>query len=163
MIKRRTFLNRIPWARLVTGGCALAVLILGVTVMAGWHAGHAGIVRIREDLVPMNYLTAAMFAACGTGLAAIAFRIFPRTVPIICGAGTLALSGALVIESLSGLSLGLESLLRSLPSSPLFVSGRPFVPTSWGFIVGGLGLALGNAGLLPKLRRLLTWVTGTLL
>ncbi|MDB6132885.1 MAG: multi-sensor hybrid histidine kinase [Verrucomicrobiales bacterium] len=163
MIKRRTFLNRIPWARLVTGGCALAVLILGITVMAGWHAGHAGIVRLREDLVPMGYLTAAMFTACGTGLAATAFRIFPRTVPVICGAGTLALAGALVIEFLSGWSLGLESLLRSLPSFPLFASSRPFMPASWGFILCGLSLLLlGNAGLFPRLRRPLIWVAGTL-
>jgi PAS domain S-box-containing protein len=59
-------LDRLPkLAPAVTGAVAV---VLGLTVVTGWHVGSAVLVRIRPDLVPMPYAAAIAFAVAGVGL-----------------------------------------------------------------------------------------------
>jgi two-component system sensor histidine kinase/response regulator len=128
------------WDRTVLG-VSLAVMIMGVVVLAGWHAHVRAAVQIFDGLIAMQYNTALCFIALGAAACGLSPR---RRWWLAGGGGFAALMGAAVIfEYASGRSLGIDTLFfypweGTLSAEP----GRMAITTALSFLICGGALVV---------------------
>jgi diguanylate cyclase (GGDEF)-like protein/PAS domain S-box-containing protein len=121
------------------GGIALA--LLGLLVITGWHTGAVAMIQVHPAFVPMQYNTALGFLLSGLGLIAIqtarprAGGLFGLLVALI-GLGTLA-------EYLGGYDLHIDELfMEHYVTVKTSHPGRMAPNTALCFSLGGLALVL---------------------
>jgi two-component system, sensor histidine kinase and response regulator len=129
-------LTRASWDQTVQG-TAIAVSLLALIVLVGWHTHVRVAVQIFHGLVPMQYNTALCFLAIGAGGVGLRRRSRPL---LLGGGGFAALMGAIVVlEYATGISFGIDTLFfypweRSLTA----FDGRMALTTALSFfLVGG--------------------------
>jgi PAS domain S-box-containing protein len=147
--------------RLLVACSALLSCLLGVTVLAGWHAGNYSVVALRPDFPSMQYLTACGFAVCGIGLLLHAFG-WLRGLTVVCGGFVAFGALAVLAQYLTGANLGFQFLLAQLPRMPGQALHLPSPPTAVAFALCGTGIALLGMRLRASLLRLAIWGLGTL-
>ncbi len=86
-------------------------MLLGLSVIIGWHTGNSTLITIRPSFVPMVYNTAFSFALCGLALLLGVVK-FNRAA-LTCGAVVLFISALTVVEYLMGVNLGLDQFLMN--------------------------------------------------
>ncbi len=91
----------------VTTGCALAVMALGLAVMAGWLLGIEPLTRVVPQFATMKFNTALGFLLAGGAL------LFRETPAVRLGfAGAVGLLGALTLgQDLAGTDFGIDQLV----------------------------------------------------
>ncbi len=120
----------------------LAVVGVGLGVIAGWHLHIQMLVQVAPGVIPMQYNTALCFIALAAS-GWLAMRRGYRIAPAI-GGGLVALMGGLVVyEYASGKSIGIDTLffypwLRTLSADP----GRMALTTAISFVCSGSALVL---------------------
>jgi two-component system, sensor histidine kinase and response regulator len=122
-------------------GTCLAVMLMALIVLVGWHANIRAAVQIFRGLVPMQYNTALCFLALG----AAGIGLFKgRRLLLLAGGVFVALMGAAVIvEYIFGISLGIDTFFfypweRSLSADP----GRMALTTAISFFLIGCALVV---------------------
>ncbi len=121
--------------------CGLAVLLLGILVLFGWHVGNRTLVQILPNFVPMQYNTALGFVFCGASLALL---FFGRQRPAsIAGYFAALIGGLTLLEYVGTIDLGIDELFMTHDvtvgtSHP----GRMAPNTAICFTLIGLGTAL---------------------
>ncbi|MEX8517980.1 MAG: PAS domain S-box protein [Leptothrix sp. (in: b-proteobacteria)] len=96
-------------------GCALAVLGLGLVVLAGWALQIEALKSGLPGLIPMHPNTALGFMLAGIALA----QRQRHGVRLSCAAAMLALGGLVLVQQLSGVNFGLDQHLFGTPSGPI--------------------------------------------
>jgi PAS domain S-box-containing protein len=122
----------------VASGCALAVMALGLVVMAGWLLGIESIKRVLPGLASMKFNTALGFLLAGGAL-------FFRGKTTLRGglAAAVGLLGALTLgEYLSGIDFGIDQILFRVEGEAGQAAGRMSQATALCFLLGGAALAL---------------------
>jgi signal transduction histidine kinase len=121
----------------------LAVVLIGLCVIAGWHLRVPALIRILPGTIPMQYNTALCLILLGAGGWSLVSGRGPKAVPFACGA-IVALMGALVaFEYAADVTLGIDTALfypweRTLSAHP----GRMALTSSISFVSAGCALAL---------------------
>ncbi|MGB0720682.1 MAG: hypothetical protein ACPGRX_09415, partial [Bdellovibrionales bacterium] len=118
----------------------LISFLIGITVIAGWHAGNEAVTQIIPDqFAPMQYNTALGFAACGIGLWLLSkgHRVFSY----ILAGFVVCLSGLTLAEYIFSTDLGIDNLIvaqdaQTKTSHP----GRPSPATALCFLLSALSL-----------------------
>lgn len=129
------------WSQRILGASAIALIVVGVLVLFGWHARIPVLVQVRPGYIAMAYYTALCLLACGVGLGLLRLRR-PR------GAGALAIFpliiGALfVFEYATGIDLGIDQALMAWEGpSPQRLPGRMAPATAICFLFAGTALLL---------------------
>lgn len=86
-----------------------AVMLLGLSVMVGWHLHLTALIRVNPQFVPMKYNTALGLFTAGAGL--LAWQRRRQHLCLVLGYG-LCLLGALSLwEIQGGVDLGIDELL----------------------------------------------------
>lgn len=122
---------------------AVAVALIGVVVIAGWHSHVRALVQVIPGAIPMQYNTALCFIALGAGAAALLLGRARRAMAAVGGLFA-ALMGALVVfQYATGISLGIDTLFfypwdQTLSADP----GRMALTTAISFTVTGATLSL---------------------
>lgn len=96
-------LSRLPLS------CAWLSLILGITVIWGWHSQNPLLIQVFPTFVPMQYNTAIGFVVCGLGVMTLS-REMP-TYAQICGTFLMLLGCASLSQYVFGVNLGIDELL----------------------------------------------------
>ena len=104
-------------------GCALAVLLVGLLVLAGWALKIEALTSVLPGLTSMKPNTALCFV-----LAAVALAQRQRhSLRLGCAAVMIVLGGLSLAQDVSGADFGVDQLLfRDLPARH-----RPFRPGAW--------------------------------
>ncbi|SDU07043.1 PAS domain S-box-containing protein [Verrucomicrobium sp. GAS474] len=151
---------RIPAWRIffwVAGGIGLLLLLLGITVMVGWHFGIKELVQIRPDYPQMQYLTALVFLLSGMGLLALLGEW--RRVASVIGAFVCWIGLAVLSEALLGTLFPINRWIDFLPALPNGYHGRPAPVTAFCWIVmGGLFMITGSSRVPKAVRSPLVWL-----
>jgi len=118
------------------GGFAL---LLGSSVMAGWHLHIRTLVQIHPNLVPMFYNTALCFAALG---AAALLRVRGRVVAsAIIASGVAVLATATLAQYVTGVDLGIDqALMRQYIEINTSHLGRMAPNTAIAHLLAAIGL-----------------------
>ncbi len=120
----------------IARGVAVAVLLLGLAVIAGWHLHLRGVVQVFRGTVPMQYNTAlALVALASAGLGLAPRR---RLLLLVGGAATVLLSAPVLVEYASGRTLGIDTFFffpwdQTLSADP----GRMALTTAISFLLSG--------------------------
>jgi PAS domain S-box-containing protein len=116
---------------------ALAVILLGVTVLVGWHTGSTRLVQLHPAFAPMKYNSALCFVCSGGALLAIRRRA--RGVAVLLG-GVVALTGLLTLaQYVFNADFGIDELLfRSYISTQTTYPGRMSPVAALGFSMVGV-------------------------
>src|SRR5687768_8608293 len=94
------------WVAAVPFVVGIAVIILGLAVLLGWHVGSPGLVQLHPTFAPMKYNTALCFLCSGAALLAIGRKA--RRVGMCLG-GIVALVGLLTLaEYVFDADLGID-------------------------------------------------------
>lgn len=146
----------------------MAVLILGVMVILGWHINSPALVQVFPSLVPMQYNTALGFILCGIAQVAHARK---QSVAVFLSASAVALIGILTLSQyVLNTNLGIDELLmehaitvetshpgRMAPNTALCfaLTGTCFLVAAmwkrtqpWIFLLGGGVASLGLVALM---------------
>jgi PAS domain S-box-containing protein len=130
-------------------GCGLALMALGLAVMAGWWLGIDPLKRVMAGLASMKFNTALGFLLAGGAL-------YFRGKPALRGglAAAVGLLGALtLVQYFSGLDFGIDQLFIRAEVEAAGAAGRMSGVTALCFFLSGVALAL-----LGKPRRTLAGV-----
>lgn len=124
----------------VAQGCALAVMLAGVAVLAAWALGIEGLKSVLPGLATMKANTALCFTLSG---AALALRGQPRLRLALAGA-VLALAGLTLVQEFTGSDLGIDqALFRDAPGAAETVApGRMSPATAVSFVLSAAALLL---------------------
>ncbi|MEZ0299121.1 MAG: response regulator [Candidatus Methylacidiphilales bacterium] len=131
---------------------AVLVVILGLSVIAGWHFQIPALVQFRPGYASMQYLAALCFVFCGVALLLEQKKRF-RIAGMLCAALAAMLSLVLCAEYIAGIDVGLGSVLKILPTLPGQNVARPSPPTSVCFLVCGLLLMIAGSSLKAAVKR----------
>jgi signal transduction histidine kinase len=135
--------------------------VLGLIVMAGWHARRMDLVRVLPSLAPMQYDAAACFLSCGAGLAALAFG--RRRSAAALGAATALLASWSMLRAFLGVEFGLERLLTDAATRDAIPQSLRMEPLSaLAFLLAG-GVLLGRANSSRRMIAAATLLTGAVL
>jgi PAS domain S-box-containing protein len=132
--------TRATWDKTVLG-VSLAIILMGLLVLVGWHAHIRAVVQLLSGLVPMQYNTALCFVALGAAGIGLSTR---RPAVVFAGGSFAALMGATVsLEYATGISFGIDTLLfypweRGLSGDP----GRMALTTAISFVLSGGAVAM---------------------
>ncbi|HYE05422.1 MAG TPA: histidine kinase dimerization/phospho-acceptor domain-containing protein, partial [Planctomycetota bacterium] len=120
------------------GGGGFA-LLLGASVVAGWHLHIRALVQIHQDLVPMLYNTALCFAALG---AATLLRLSGRAVAASVVALVVAvLAAATLAQYVLGVDLGIDqALMRQYIETRTKHLGRMAPNTATAHLLAAIGV-----------------------
>ena len=131
--------DRVPSHGLrLADGCALALMALGLTVMAGWWLGIDPLKRVMPGLASMKFNTALGFLLAGGAL-------YFRGKPALRGglAAAVGLLGALtLVEYFSGLDFGIDQFFIRAEVEAAGAPGRMSGVTALCFFLSGVALAL---------------------
>jgi hypothetical protein len=85
----------------------LSTLLLGMTVLFGWHSGLTSLVQIHGSWAPMKYNTALLFVFSGF---ALAVKPIPSSKPWLLASGVFvsAMSAAVILEYLIQINFGID-------------------------------------------------------
>jgi PAS domain S-box-containing protein len=132
-----------PLSESVSLAVLVAVMGVGVGVIAGWHFHIRALVQVLPGVISMQYNTALCFFALGASAWALVARRGQPLVTVL-GGGLVALMGVLVIfQYATGTALGVDTLFfypwdRTLSADP----GRMALTSAMSFTAAGLALAL---------------------
>jgi signal transduction histidine kinase/DNA-binding response OmpR family regulator len=115
-------LDASPWPRRLAVGSAVFAVALGVTVLTGWFAHEPALIQLLPQLPPMTRNAAACFVLCGLALLLTALQM-ARWPIVVCVAIAGGLSLLTIVESASGLDMGLNEVLG--PSYIAVYQSRP--------------------------------------
>ena len=107
LMDRNKYLNAVLfWSVLVSG---IVLILLGLTVIIGWHTKNSSLLQIMPAFVAMVYNTALGFVLSGTGL--LALLNGNRKLVVLC-AGIITAGGLLTLfEYLFAVNLGIDQFL----------------------------------------------------
>ena len=128
---------------------AVALVILGATVMLGWLLRDAAMVQFRPGFVGMVFNTALGFALIGIALFLPLLRVrWTHAVQTAIGWGLIAMAAAILIEYVADINLFIDaSSLHFWLDDGNPQPGRMAPNTSVGFLLCGLVLVL-----VPRVR-----------
>jgi PAS domain S-box-containing protein len=150
--KRRT--DRALWDAIVIVAL-VAIILLGVSVMIGWHIRWRILVQPISGTIPIQYNTALAFLVLGASTLVFVTNRFHRLFPVIGSAFLVLLSGLTLMQYLTGRSFGIDTWLFTPWDLTVTVHpGRPALPTAIGFLASGIGLM--TLGLRPRAILLFT-------
>jgi PAS domain S-box-containing protein len=146
------------WTAALPTVVGVLVMILGLTVIVGWHAGVPQLVQLHPTFAPMKYNTALCFLCSGAALLAI--RMEARRLALFTGV-IVALVGLLTLaEYTFDVDLGIDQLLfRTYIFTQTSHPGR-MSPVA-ALVFSMVGLASVSAGIRPGGWQY-RWVTGLL-
>ena len=132
--------TRVSWdgTVLVT---SVAVMLMGLGVIVGWHAHIPAFIRLFPGTIPMQYNTALCFLALGAAGVGLSTR---RRLWLLSGGSIAALMGAAVIlEYATGMSFGIDTFFfypweRTLSADP----GRMALTTAISFLLTAVALVI---------------------
>jgi hypothetical protein len=131
--------GKIAWN--ASGNIGIILILLGLTVIFGWHAGSTTLVSVHGSFVAMQYNAALGFVLCGIGLLARGFDW--REAGYTAGALLLALSGSILVEHQFDIDLGISRFFFSEPSLALAALVSPMSEISaFCFLLAGTVLLL---------------------
>lgn len=127
----------------VAQGCALAVMLVGLAVLAAWALGIEGLKSVLPGLATMKANTALCFTLSG---AALTLRGRPM-LRWACAGAVLALGGLTLVQEFTGSDLGIDQLLfRDASAAAQTVApGRMSPATAVSFLLIGAALLLLDA------------------
>ncbi|HRZ86321.1 MAG TPA: hypothetical protein P5287_00750 [bacterium] len=148
--------------RLVARDLALAVILAGIIVAAGWVFGIPALTSIHPQLVTMKFSTAVSFVLSGVILLCVVsfasrfsdWILFADATAVILLA---LIMGSLLLSSFAGVVTGIESLgiVEDAKAIHTTVPGRPSLLTMTAFLlVAAEGIAVLLAPRAVSLRRL---------
>ena len=98
--------------RVVGLACGVVTVLLGLLVIAGWHAGSRTLVQVLPAFVPMQYNTALGFLLCGSALLLL---VFGRERGATLAGSVVALVGGLtLVQYVLAVELGIDELFMEL-------------------------------------------------
>lgn len=121
----------------------IAVALVGIMVIAGWHLHIRFLVQVIPGVISMQYNTALCFLMLGAS-AGIHLAQRERIIPPAIGGAFVALMGILVVfEYMTGISLGIDTLFfypweRTLSADP----GRMALTAAISFTCVGVAIVL---------------------
>jgi PAS domain S-box-containing protein len=132
--------------------CALAVLLIGLVVLAGWTLKIEALTSVLPGLTSMKSNTALGLVLAGIALA----QRRRRAVQLACAAAIIALAGLSLAQDLTGANFGTDEILfRDLPGAAQTVHpGRMSPITAIGLLLLGGALALLGSGRVALRRTL---------
>jgi signal transduction histidine kinase/sensor domain CHASE-containing protein/ActR/RegA family two-component response regulator len=117
----------------------IAILALGLTILAGWHIHNVILVQLDPTFAPMHYNAALSFVLCGTGLLALAWR--RSRIAAVGSAGAGIIGFLTLLEYLLGVNLGIDQLLiKSSITVQSSHPGRMAPNTALCFTLAGMAL-----------------------
>lgn len=146
------------WQKPCVACIAALLMLLGLTVMVGWHTHSTLLIQIDPNYVPMQYNTAAGFLLSGAGL--LAMVLGSTNTAMVSGAAVGALGMLTLIEYIAGVDFGIDQRLM-IPYTTFKTSypGRMAPNSALCFMLAGVALLL--AALMHN-RRKASVATGTL-
>lgn len=136
--RTRTVIN--PQMFLISVAGILTVL-LGLSVIIGWHTHTELLIQVFPNYVPMQYNTALGFIICGLGLLTCLYGHSRLTR--ICGALVLGLSTLTLIEYIIDTNLGLDQMfMEHYITVKTFHPGRMAQSTALSFFLSGTTLLI---------------------
>ncbi len=137
------------------------VILLGLTVILGWHLKESSLVQIQDSFAPMQYNTAVSFLLSGIGLLCLTFG--KTKTPFFLGI-FVSLVGALTLsEYISGKDLGIDQLLMDHHlSTKTSHIGRMAPNTALCFFFVGLTLLLPRFACITYYKNFLLKILGSL-
>jgi len=139
----------IRWLSLLA---ALIAIAFGLAVWAGYVLGIGRPVPLSPFLLPTTPLDGALFLSAGAGL--LALRLGATRLQAAAALIATLLAGAVLVEYLSGLDLGLDLVLfpRNVFEASRIYPGRPAPVTAAAFLAVGLTLLAGGRRLDERMR-----------
>lgn len=98
------------WPTSLAAGCAVLLIVLGLTVLAGWIAKVPALIQLRPDLPPMTRNVAASFFLLGVALLVLSLR-GPRWLAALCAAPVLVVSCVSYADFAFRLDSGIHEIL----------------------------------------------------
>jgi diguanylate cyclase (GGDEF)-like protein len=130
-----------PWRLTSDSAITIAagmIILLGVTVMLGWHLGVARVVQLHPGFTPMQYNTALCFTL--SGLAAMYARSHHRVAGAISMV-VIAIGALSLLEYVLDRAFGIDELLmRAYINADTSDAGRMAPQTAIGFVFAGCAL-----------------------
>lgn len=155
--------NPTRWIAVLPRVVGVLVMILGLTVLVGWHAHLPVFVQLNPAFAPMKYNTALCFLCSGAGLLAIG-STRRRWVAALLGVVVAAVGLLTLLEYALDANLGIDQLLfRTYIVTQTSHPGRMSPVAALIFLMDGV--ALLTAGALYRYRwgRLLTGLLSSLI
>ncbi|GAA5130087.1 response regulator [Luteolibacter yonseiensis] len=136
------------------------VILLGLTVLVGWHLQYVALLQIRPGYAYMQYSTALGFILCGVAL--VLTVVWGRSkIAMLCG-GCAGLVGLLrCLEHVLGVDLGVGLIVDMLPSFAGRFPIRPAPSTASCFFVCGSTLAALASNISQGEKRVIVWLAGS--
>ena len=125
--------------RLIVAFGGIVSVVVGLTVMLGWHLQNLTLIQVRPSLSPMQFNTALCFFLNGAGLL---FKATGRTRPAsMAGAATLIVGLLTLAQSAFGLNLRLDQIfMEGYVSLDYTHPGRMSPIAAACFVLTGLAL-----------------------
>lgn len=122
---------------------SIVIMILGLTIMAGWVTKHDSLIQIAPHFAPMQFNTALGFFLSGLGLFYLSRN--KHIISIVLGVVISTLGIATIIQYAYGLNLGIDTMfvdphLTTKTSHP----GRMAPNTAFCFTLCGFALMLSQ-------------------
>ncbi|TNE28836.1 MAG: PAS domain S-box protein [Alphaproteobacteria bacterium] len=121
----------------------VTVLLMGITVIAGWYMENSLLIQVHPDFAPMQYNTAFCFLLSAAGLVLLSLGyVFPAK---IAGGAALTFSSLTMSQYILNINLGIDTLfvetdIMTKTSHP----GRMAPNTALCFALAGLALIFSN-------------------
>ncbi len=125
--------------------CGAVTASVGTLVLAGWALQVTALERLSPGLATMKANTAAALAGCGLGVVARAVGRGPtaRVVAAIMAAIVVAIAATSLVESASGIDLGVDQQVFADPATAAADHpGRPSAATALSLLCVGVSLAV---------------------
>ncbi|MCB9996236.1 MAG: PAS domain S-box protein [Rhodospirillales bacterium] len=120
----------------VSLAASVTATFIGVIVMTIWHTKNPVLTTQHEWIFFMQYTTALLFTASGAGLLCAAHKQYHRTWVI--GAFVLIYAGAIMIEYITGMNLGIDQpIITDYMHPDTAHPGRPAPNTALAFMCIG--------------------------
>ena len=121
-------------------GISVAIILMAVVVLWGWHAQISAVIQILPGLNQMQYNTALSFLALGA--AGIGLSTSRRLVVVVGGSVAALMGAVVVLEHLTGRSFGIDTwFFRPWVTLGEF-PGRMATTTAISFVLTGAALVV---------------------
>jgi PAS domain S-box-containing protein len=126
---------------ILAAAAGAVIIVLGLTVIAGWHLKSESLVMVLAGRPAMQYNTALAFVIAGCALLLGAAR--REVAAAVLGGAVFLFALATLVENLAGVYFGLNRIFIDAHSYPVFAyPGRVATATALSFMGGGAGLML---------------------